>query len=82
MKKLLQIDRFVPPQHHGKVRGPVRHVCVWPDQGLVLEVAFEGLAPFGRGIIVRRDAVFAHQPPRWDKPPLRSATAWKRWRRC
>jgi len=50
-----------PPQHHRKIR-PVRHVVHEPDQGLVLEVAFEGLAPLAAAQIRRRHAFSAHQP--------------------
>ena len=38
----MQIDRFVRRNTTEKF-GPVRHVVHEPDQGLVLEVAFEGL---------------------------------------
>ena len=41
-EELLQIDRFVRRNTTEKF-GPVRHVVHEPDQGLVLEVAFEGL---------------------------------------
>src|SRR4051812_530273 len=41
-EELLQIDRFVRRNTTEKF-GPVRHVVHEPDEGLVLEVAFEGL---------------------------------------
>ena len=41
-EELLQIDRFVRRNTTEKF-GPVRHVVHEPNQGLVLEVAFEGL---------------------------------------
>ena len=41
-EELLQIDRFVRRNTTEKF-GPVRHVVHEPDQGLVLEIAFEGL---------------------------------------
>ena len=60
-EELLQIDRFVRRNTTEKF-GPVRHVVHEPDQGLVLEVAFEGLAALAAAQIRRRDAVSAHQP--------------------
>jgi DNA ligase-1 len=45
-EELLQIDRFVRRNTTEKF-GPVRHVVHEPDQGLVLEVAFEGLGRCG-----------------------------------
>src|SRR5947208_14943706 len=49
--------------------GPVRHVVHEPDQGLVLEVAFEGLARSPRhksGVAMRFPRI---NRLRWDKPP-------------
>ena len=60
-EELLQIDRFVRRNTTEKF-GPVRHVVHEPDQGLVLEVAFEGLAALAAAQIRRGDAVSAHQP--------------------
>ena len=60
-EELLQIDRFVRRNTTEKF-GPVREVVHEPDQGLVLEVAFEGLAALDAPQIRRRHAVSAHQP--------------------
>ena len=49
--------------------GPVRHVVHEPDQGLVLEVAFEGLQRSPRhksGVAMRFPRI---NRLRWDKPP-------------
>jgi DNA ligase-1 len=49
--------------------GPVREVVHEPDQGLVLEVAFEGLQRSGRhrsGLAMRFPRI---NRLRWDKPP-------------
>jgi DNA ligase-1 len=67
-EELLQIDRFVRRNTVEKF-GPVRHVVHEPHQGLVLEVAFEGLARSTRhksGIAMRFPRV---SRLRWDKPP-------------
>jgi DNA ligase-1 len=67
-EELLQIDRFVRRNTTEKF-GPVRHVVHEPDQGLVLEVAFEGLQRSGRhksGIAMRFPRI---SRLRWDKPP-------------
>jgi DNA ligase-1 len=67
-EELLQIDRFVRRNTIEKF-GPVRHVVHEPDQGLVLEVAFEGLARSSRhksGIAMRFPRI---SRLRWDKPP-------------
>jgi DNA ligase-1 len=67
-EELLQIDRFVRRNTTEKF-GPVRHVVHEPDQGLVLEVAFEGLARSPRhksGVAMRFPRV---NRLRWDKPP-------------
>jgi DNA ligase-1 len=66
--ELLQIDRFVRRNTTEKF-GPVRHVVHEPDQGLVLEVAFEGLARSPRhksGVAMRFPRI---NRLRWDKPP-------------
>ena len=42
--------------------GPVREVAHEPDKGLVMEVAFEGLAALDAPQVRRRDALPAHQP--------------------
>jgi DNA ligase 1 len=67
-EELLQIDRFVRRNTTEKF-GPVRHVVHEPDQGLVLEVAFEGLARSQRhrsGLAMRFPRI---NRLRWDKPP-------------
>jgi DNA ligase-1 len=67
-EELLQIDRFVRRNTTEKF-GPVRHVVHQPDQGLVLEVAFEGLARSPRhksGVAMRFPRI---NRLRWDKPP-------------
>ena len=67
-EELLQIDRFVR-RHTTEKFGPVRHVVHEPDQGLVLEVAFEGLQRSTRhksGIAMRFPRI---SRLRWDKPP-------------
>jgi DNA ligase-1 len=67
-EELLQIDRFVRRNTTEKF-GPVRHVVHEPDQGLVLEVAFEGLQRSSRhksGIAMRFPRI---NRLRWDKPP-------------
>ena len=67
-EELLQIDRFVRRNTTEKY-GPVRHVTHEPDKGLVLEVAFEGLARSPRhksGVAMRFPRI---SRLRWDKPP-------------
>jgi DNA ligase-1 len=67
-EELLQIDRFVRRNTTEKF-GPVRHVVHEPDQGLVLEVAFEGLLRSPRhksGVAMRFPRI---NRLRWDKPP-------------
>jgi DNA ligase 1 len=67
-EELLQIDRFVRRNTTEKF-GPVRHVVHEPDQGLVLEVAFEGLARSTRhksGVAMRFPRI---NRLRWDKQP-------------
>jgi len=67
-EELLQIDRFVRRNTTEKF-GPVRHVVHAPDRGLVLEVAFEGLARSPRhksGVAMRFPRI---NRLRWDKPP-------------
>ncbi|OCK61607.1 cisplatin damage response ATP-dependent DNA ligase [Bradyrhizobium sp. LMTR 3] len=67
-EELLQIDRFVRRNTTEKF-GPVRHVVHEPDQGLVLEVAFEGLARSPRhksGVAMRFPRI---NRLRWGKPP-------------
>jgi DNA ligase 1 len=67
-EELLQIDRFVRRNTTEKF-GPVRHVVHEPDRGLVLEVAFEGLARSPRhksGVAMRFPRI---NRLRWDKPP-------------
>lgn len=67
-EELLQIDRFVRRNTTEKF-GPVRHVVHEADQGLVLEVAFEGLQRSARhksGVAMRFPRI---NRLRWDKPP-------------
>ena len=67
-EELLQIDRFVRRNTTEKF-GPVRQVIHEPDQGLVLEVAFEGLQRSSRhksGVAMRFPRI---NRLRWDKPP-------------
>jgi len=67
-EELLQIDRFVRRNTTDRF-GPVREVVHEPDQGLVLEVAFEGLQRSSRhksGIAMRFPRI---NRLRWDKPP-------------
>jgi DNA ligase-1 len=68
-EELLQIDRFVRRNTTDKF-GPVREVVHEPDQGLVLEVAFEGLQRSTRhksGLAMRFPRI---SRLRWDKPPV------------
>lgn len=67
-EELIQIDRFVR-RHTTEKFGPVRHVVHEPIQGLVFEVAFEGLARSARhksGVAMRFPRI---NRLRWDKPP-------------
>jgi len=67
-EELMQIDRFVRRNTTEKF-GPVREVVHEPDQGLVLEVAFEGLQRSTRhksGVAMRFPRI---SRLRWDKPP-------------
>ncbi|HEX4409447.1 MAG TPA: cisplatin damage response ATP-dependent DNA ligase [Xanthobacteraceae bacterium] len=67
-EELLQIDRFVRRNTTERF-GPVREVVHEPDQGLVLEVAFEGLQRSTRhksGLAMRFPRI---SRLRWDKPP-------------
>jgi len=67
-EELLQVDRFVRRNTTDRF-GPVREVVHEPDQGLVLEVAFEGLQRSTRhksGLAMRFPRI---NRLRWDKPP-------------
>ncbi len=67
-EELLQIDRFVRRNTTERF-GPVREVVHQADQGLVLEVAFEGLQRSTRhksGLAIRFPRI---NRLRWDKPP-------------
>ena len=67
-EELMQIDRFVRRNTVDRF-GPVREVAHEPDQGLVLEVAFEGLQRSTRhksGVAMRFPRI---SRLRWDKPP-------------
>jgi DNA ligase-1 len=66
--ELIQIDRFVRRNTVDRF-GPVREVTHEPNQGLVMEVAFEGLQRSTRhksGIAMRFPRI---NRLRWDKPP-------------
>ena len=67
-EELLKIDRFVRRNTVDRF-GPVREVTHAPDEGLVFEVAFEGLARSTRhksGLAMRFPRI---SRLRWDKPP-------------
>jgi len=67
-EELLQIDRYVRRNTTDRF-GPVREVVHEPEQGLVLEVAFEGLQRSTRhrsGLAMRFPRI---SRLRWDKPP-------------
>jgi DNA ligase-1 len=67
-EELLQIDRFVRRNTTERF-GPVREVVHEADEGLVLEVAFEGLQRSTRhksGLAMRFPRI---SRLRWDKPP-------------
>ena len=67
-EELIQIDRFVRRNTTERF-GPVREVVHEPEQGLVLEVAFEGLQRSTRhksGLAMRFPRI---NRLRWDKPP-------------
>ncbi|MGD9845579.1 MAG: cisplatin damage response ATP-dependent DNA ligase [Variibacter sp.] len=67
-EELLRIDRFVRRNTVDRF-GPVREVVHEPDQGLVFEVAFEGLQRSARhrsGLAMRFPRI---SRLRWDKPP-------------
>jgi DNA ligase-1 len=66
-EELKQIDRFVR-KHTVDRFGPVRAVEATPEKGLVLEIAFEGLARSSRhksGVAMRFPRI---SRLRWDKP--------------
>ena len=66
--ELKQLDKFVRDNTIERF-GPVRSVRAQPDKGLVLEVAFEGLARSARhksGVAMRFPRIARI---RWDKPP-------------
>jgi DNA ligase-1 len=67
-EELIQIDKFVR-RYTTERFGPVREVVHEADQGLVLEVAFEGLQRSTRhrsGVAMRFPRI---NRLRWDKPP-------------
>jgi DNA ligase-1 len=67
-EELAEIDRYVRRNTVNRF-GPVREVTHEPDQGLVMEVAFEGLQRSTRhksGVAMRFPRV---SRLRWDKPP-------------
>ena len=73
-EELLQIDRFVRRNTIDRF-GPVREVVHEPNEGLVLEVAFEGLAALDPAQIRAGDAVSAHQPAALGQAAGRSRPA-------
>jgi DNA ligase-1 len=67
-EELLELDRFVRKNTINRF-GPVREVTHEPDEGLVFEVAFEGLSRSARhrsGVAMRFPRI---SRIRWDKPP-------------
>jgi DNA ligase-1 len=67
-EELIEIDRFVRRNTVSRF-GPVREVVHEPGQGLVFEVAFEGIARSPRhksGVAMRFPRI---SRLRWDKPP-------------
>jgi len=67
-EELLKIDRFVRKNTINRF-GPVREVTHEPDEGLVFEIAFEGLSRSSRhksGVAMRFPRI---SRIRWDKPP-------------
>jgi DNA ligase-1 len=69
--ELTELDRFVR-RHTVNRFGPVREVTHEPDQGLVLEIAFEGIAHSTRhksGVAMRFPRIARI---RWDKPPAQA----------
>ena len=67
-EELIEIDKFVR-RYTTERFGPVREVVHEPDQGLVIEVAFEGLQRSSRhrsGVAMRFPRI---NRLRWDKPP-------------
>ncbi len=72
-EELKEIDRFVRNHTTGRF-GPVREVTHTEEEGLVLEVAFEGLQRSTRhrsGIAMRFPRI---SRLRWDKPPREADT--------
>lgn len=72
-QELVEIDKFVRNNTLSRF-GPVREVVHGADQGLVIEVAFEGLQRSSRhrsGVAMRFPRV---SRLRWDKPPREADT--------
>ena len=68
-EELVELDRFIRKNTVARF-GPVREVVHQPGEGLVLEVAFEGLARSTRhksGVAMRFPRIARI---RWDKPPI------------
>ena len=66
--ELAEIDRFIRNNTENRF-GPVREVTHLPSRGLVLEIAFEGIARSNRhrsGVAMRFPRI---SRLRWDKPP-------------
>ena len=72
-QELVKLDRFVRNNTVSRF-GPVREVTHARDEGLVLEIAFEGLNRSSRhksGVAMRFPRV---NRIRWDKPPAEADT--------
>ena len=80
-EELAEIDRFVRTNTTERF-GPVRAVRAEPDHGLVLEVAFEGLAPLHPPPLRRRHALPPHLAACAGTSPRPRPTGSRRWRRC
>ncbi len=77
-EELVELDRYVR-KHTIDRHGPVRVVAATREQGLVLEIAFEGINRSTRhksGVAMRFPRI---SRIRWDKPRPRP-TGWTRWK--
>ena len=73
-EELAEIDRYVRRNTVNRF-GPVREVTHEPGQGLVMEVAFEGLQRSTPAQVRRRDALSPHQPAALGQAPARGRPA-------
>ncbi len=74
--ELQELDRYVRKNTVDRF-GPVRVVRADAEQGLVLEVAFEGIARSPRhksGVAMRFPRI---SRIRWDKPPAEADLGWR-----